>query len=88
MTGDASTPRAGLLAAVSEPLENTSVATFPAGDWDVRRYRPRLATLYAQIERWRHRSTGDVRRRVVTGDNVASLNGYPRQARRPDPRTA
>ncbi len=34
------------------------------------RYRPRTEGLFARIERWTHRITGDVHWRVTTRDNV------------------
>ena len=45
------------------------------GDHRVERYRPRTEGLFARIERWTHRATGDAHWRVTTRDNVLHVYG-------------
>ena len=51
----------------------------------VQRYRPRVEGLFARIERWTNRDTGDVHWRATTKDNVTSIYGKDPQARIADP---
>jgi hypothetical protein len=55
------------------------------GEFRVRRYRPRVETAFARIERWTHRRTGDTHWRTTTGDNVTSIYGRGSGARICDP---
>jgi hypothetical protein len=55
------------------------------GIYFVRRYRPRLEGLFARIERWTHRGSGDVHWRSIGKDNVTSLYGRSTDARLADP---
>jgi RHS repeat-associated protein len=55
-----------------------SDAGFDHGIYRVQRYRPRIEGLFARIERWTVRLTGDTHWRVITRDNV--LNVYGRSA--------
>jgi len=55
------------------------------GAYRVQRYRPRVEGLFARIERWRHRSTGDTHWRAITKDNVVSVYGRSADARVADP---
>lgn len=56
-----------------------------ADSYTVRRYRPRLEGLFARIERWTHRTTGDVHWRSIAKDNVTSFYGRSSTARLSDP---
>jgi len=51
----------------------------------VRRYRPRLEGLFALIERWTHRVTGETHWRTISRDNVTTLYGRDPNARIADP---
>ncbi|EKU98243.1 RHS repeat-associated core domain protein [Leptolyngbya sp. PCC 7375] len=47
----------------------------PEGDFIIRRYRPRIEGLFARIERWQHRGTGEIHWRSISKDNVTSIYG-------------
>lgn len=51
----------------------------------VRRYRPRVDTLFARIERWTRQSDGDVHWRSISRENVTSLYGADEESRLQDP---
>jgi RHS repeat-associated protein len=55
------------------------------GDYDVRGYRPRIEGLFARIERWQHRVSGDLHWRSISRDNVTSVFGRGADARIADP---
>jgi hypothetical protein len=61
------------------------VPTLLRGDYAVTRYRPRTEGLFARIERWRHRASGDVHWRAFTRDNVLNIYGRSPAARIADP---
>ncbi|RKG71640.1 toxin [Corallococcus sp. CA054B] len=63
----------------------TAPDTLESGEHTVRRYRPRSEGLYARIERWTHRHTGDAHWRVTTHDNVLNIYGRSPNARVADP---
>jgi RHS repeat-associated protein len=54
-------------------------------DYIIHRYRPRLEGLFARIERWTNKSTGEIHWRSVTKDNITSLYGVSSQSRIADP---
>jgi len=56
--------------------------------YNVLRYRPRVESLYARIERWTRQSDGDVHWRSISKDNVASIYGRSTTARIVDPDNA
>ncbi len=58
---------------------------FDVGDYRVQRYRPRTEGLFARIERWAHRATGDAHWRALTRDNVLNVYGRSASARVADP---
>lgn len=58
---------------------------FDQGDFRVERFRPRTEGLFARIERWTRRATGEAHWRVTTRDNVTSVYGLTAQARIADP---
>ncbi len=39
-------------------------------DYTVRKYRPRTEGLFARIERWTHKTTGDIHWRSISKDNI------------------
>ncbi|MBB3189316.1 SpvB/TcaC N-terminal domain-containing protein [Halomonas cerina] len=51
----------------------------------VQRYHPRIEGLFARIERWTDRDTGEMHWRATTKDNVTSIYGKDPQARLADP---
>ena len=51
------------------------------GDYEVRRYRPRIEGMFARIEQWVRKSDRDVHWRATTGDNVTSVYGRTHEAR-------
>jgi RHS repeat-associated protein len=51
----------------------------------VRRYRPRIEGLFARIERWQHKQTGETHWRSITRDNVTTLYGKDNNSRIFDP---
>jgi RHS repeat-associated protein len=51
----------------------------------VRRYRPRVDTLFARIERWTRKSDGATHWRSITRDNVTNLYGTDDESRIQDP---
>jgi hypothetical protein len=63
----------------------TRLDTFDRGDYRVQRYRPRTEGLFARIERWTNRTTGDAHWRAITRDNVLNVYGRSPAARIADP---
>jgi RHS repeat-associated protein len=59
--------------------------TTATGTSTVRRYRPRVESEFARIERWREDATGDVHWRTVTKANVTSTYGQDAASRIADP---
>lgn len=51
----------------------------------VERYRPRIEGLFARIERWTNRDTGETHWRSITRDNVTTLYGRTTESRIADP---
>lgn len=51
----------------------------------VQRYRPRIEGLFARIERWTRKDTGDVHWRAITRENVTNVYGKSAQAQIVDP---
>src|SRR5207245_596335 len=49
--------------------------SFDDGRWRVDRYRPRVESAFARIERRTDRNTGEVHWRTVTRENITSLFG-------------
>ena len=60
-----------------DPLDDTKTDARYA----IRRYRPRVDTLFARIERWTRRDDGDVHWRTITRDNILTLYGNDEQSR-------
>lgn len=53
----------------------------PDIDYLIRYYRPRTEGLFARIERWRHKTTGEIKWRITTRDNITTLYGWTGKAR-------
>lgn len=51
----------------------------------VRRYRPRVEGLFARIERWTNKVTGEIHWRSITRDNITTLYGKSNNSRIFDP---
>lgn len=54
-------------------------------DYTVRRYRPRVEGLFARIERWTRRDTGEIHWRSISRDNITSIYGPDNESRIFDP---
>jgi RHS repeat-associated protein len=52
----------------------------------IQRYRPRIEGLFARIERWEDKATGDTHWRSVSRDNITTLYGRSPECRVADPR--
>ncbi len=52
---------------------------------DIIRYRPRTEGLFARIERWTNKTTGEIYWRAITKDNITSIYGRSPEARLSDP---
>jgi RHS repeat-associated protein len=59
--------------------------TTTAPDYTIHRYRPRIEGLFARIERWTHRSDGDVHWRSISRDNILTIYGKDENSRIADP---
>jgi len=57
-------------------------------DYSIARYRPRIEGGFARIERWTHRTTGDVHWRTLSRDNILSVYGRDTDSRIVDPADA
>lgn len=57
----------------------------PDPHYAVRFYRPRIEGLFARIERWTHITSGAIKWRVITRDNVTTLLGWSEASRIADP---
>ena len=51
----------------------------------VRKYRPRTEGLFARIERWTHKATGDAHWRSISKDNILTVYGKSGESRIADP---
>ena len=51
----------------------------------IRYYKPRIEGLFARIERWRHKTTGEIKWRVTTRENVTTFFGWSDASRISDP---
>src|SRR6266852_6137688 len=69
----------------AEDLVPVWVKEIERGDYRVQRYRPRTEGLFARIERWTDRATGDAYWRATTRDNVLNVYGRSPEARVADP---
>jgi hypothetical protein len=53
--------------------------------YNVRRYRPRIEGLFARIERWTNKQTGEIYWRSISKDNITTLYGKDNNSRILDP---
>ncbi|HXF41693.1 MAG TPA: SpvB/TcaC N-terminal domain-containing protein, partial [Blastocatellia bacterium] len=60
--------------------DDTSVPGFT-----IHRYRPRIEGLFARIERWTNRLSGEIHWRSITRDNITTLYGKTAESRIVDP---
>jgi RHS repeat-associated protein len=51
----------------------------------IHRYRPRIEGLYARIERWTNRTTGEIHWRSISRDNITTFYGQDNNSRVFDP---
>jgi hypothetical protein len=56
------------------------------GLFTIRFYRPRIESLFARIERWTHKTTGEIKWRVITKENLTTLFGWSPASRISDPK--
>ncbi len=56
-----------------------------APGFTINRYRPRVEGLFARIERWTNRTTGEIHWRSITRENVTTLYGRDNNSRIFDP---
>ncbi|MCU0643565.1 MAG: toxin, partial [bacterium] len=54
-------------------------------DYDIHRYRPRIEGLFARIEKWQHKTTGEIHWKSISKDNVTSIYGKSKNSRISDP---
>jgi RHS repeat-associated protein len=59
--------------------------TSPDGNYLVRRYCPRIEGLFARIERWTDKATGETHWRSISKDNITTLYGKDNNSRIFDP---
>ena len=55
--------------------------------YQIQSYRPRIEGLFARIERWTEKTSGRIRWRVITRDNVTTLFGWTPRPVNSDPST-
>ncbi|MDQ1637294.1 MAG: hypothetical protein QOF62_633 [Pyrinomonadaceae bacterium] len=58
----------------------------PDGLFTIRFYKPRIEGLFARIERWTHKSTGEIKWRVITKENTTTLYGWNQDSRIANPK--
>lgn len=56
------------------------------GLFTTRFYKPRIEGLFARIERWSSKNSGEIKWRVITRDNVTTLFGWSAGSRIADPK--
>lgn len=54
-------------------------------DYLIRRYHPRVEGLFARIERWTEKTTGDAHWRSISRDNILTIYGKDQNSRIADP---
>ncbi|MES2832064.1 MAG: SpvB/TcaC N-terminal domain-containing protein [Pseudomonadota bacterium] len=75
---------------INNPDGSYRVREYDSGDgsFRIRRYKPRVEGTFSRIERWTHKTTGEIRWRVTSPDNVTTLLGWSSQSRIADPADA
>ena len=56
------------------------------GGYIIRYYRPRIEGLFARIECWQHPSSGEIKWRITTKENITTLFGWSANSRIADPK--
>ena len=56
------------------------------GLFTIRFYKPRIEGLFSRIERWTHTTTGEIKWRVITKENITTLFGWSAASRISDPK--
>jgi len=51
----------------------------------VRYYKPRIEGLFARIERWTNKNSGEIKWRIISKDNITTLYGWSGNSRLSDP---
>lgn len=59
--------------------------TVDGKEYNIQRYRPRIEGLFARIERWTNRETGETHWRSISRDNITTLYGKDNNSRVFDP---
>lgn len=52
----------------------------------IRTYQPRIESSFTRIERWQHKTTGEIKWRTITKDNITTLLGWSAASRIADPK--
>lgn len=60
----------------------------PNGLFDIRNYKPRIEGLFARIERWTEKSSGKIKWRVISKENITTLLGWTDNSTLSDPNDA
>lgn len=58
----------------------------PDGSFTIRFYKPRIEGLFARIERWLHKTSGEIKWRVITKENTTTLYGWTEDSRIANPK--
>ncbi|HEY0426484.1 MAG TPA: SpvB/TcaC N-terminal domain-containing protein [Pyrinomonadaceae bacterium] len=58
----------------------------PDGSFTIRFYKPRIEGLFARIERWLHKTSGEIKWRVITKENATTLFGWSKDSRIANPK--
>src|SRR3954469_24594032 len=66
-----------VMSTIGEPAVDTTTDK----RYVIQRYRPRVDTLFARIERWTRRSDGDVHWRSISQDNILTIYGMDSESR-------
>jgi RHS repeat-associated protein len=74
------------LVPVLMPDGSRFVDTTTAPGYTIWRYRPRIDSLFARIERWTRQSDGDVHWRSISKENILTLYGKDADSRIADPK--
>ncbi|MCD9186654.1 MAG: hypothetical protein LUM44_09480 [Pyrinomonadaceae bacterium] len=56
------------------------------GFFKIRFYKPRIEGLFARIERWFHKTSGEIKWRVISRENLTTLFGWTEHSRIADPK--
>lgn len=57
----------------------------PDTNFVIRYYRPRIEGLFARIERWTNKITGEMKWRIISKENITTLYGWSENSRLTDP---